>query len=77
MATNISVPNDLWEEDIEAVITMWLTSDGKSVNKGDLVAEVMAEKIQYEIFAPADGTLSISKEPDEVVKKGDVIGTVE
>jgi pyruvate/2-oxoglutarate dehydrogenase complex dihydrolipoamide acyltransferase (E2) component len=77
MATNIIVPNDLWEEDIEAVITMWLTSDGNPVNKGDLVAEVMAEKIQYEIFSPADGTLSIVQEPDEVVKKGDVIGTIE
>ncbi|MFQ3191485.1 MAG: pyruvate/2-oxoglutarate dehydrogenase complex dihydrolipoamide acyltransferase (E2) component [Paraglaciecola sp.] len=76
MAIDISVPNDLWEEDSEAVITTWLTSDGNEVSKGDLLAEVMCEKIQYEIFAPADGKLSISKDADEIVKKGDVIGVV-
>ncbi|MBU3019889.1 biotin attachment protein [Paraglaciecola agarilytica] len=76
MTTNIIIPADLWEEDIEAVVTTWLTSDGNTVSKGDLVVEVMAEKIQYEIVAPADGKLTISADEDEVVKKGDVIGTI-
>lgn len=76
MATDIIVPNDLWEEDSEAVITNWLASDGAIVEQGALIAEIMVEKVQHELLAPASGTLSIAREADEVVVKGDVIGTI-
>ncbi|MEP2614126.1 lipoyl domain-containing protein, partial [Marinobacter alexandrii] len=68
--------NDLWEEDDEAVITSWLVSDGSSVSEGDMVAELMVAKIQYELLAPATGTLSILKEIDDVVAKGDCVATI-
>jgi len=77
MATDVKIPEDLWEEDSEAVITNWLANDGATVSAGMLIAEIMTEKIQHEIEAPADGVLKISKEVDDIVKKGDVIGTVE
>lgn len=77
MSNQISIPEDLWEEDTEAVITSWLVSEGASVSKGTLIAEVMCEKVQYEIEAPAAGVIKILKEVDEIVSKGDVIGTVE
>lgn len=76
MATDIIIPNDLWEEDSEAVITTWLASDGATVLQGALIAEIMVEKVQHEIFAPATGTLAILCQTDEVVAKGGVIGTV-
>ena len=34
MSTEVLIPNDLWEEDDEAVITSWLVSDGASVSEG-------------------------------------------
>ena len=77
MATDIVIPTDLWEEDEEAVITSWLMDDGAAVEAGALIAEIMAAKVQYEITAPAAGTLRIVQEADAVVNKGDVIGTVE
>lgn len=55
MSTAISVPDDLWEGDNEGVITAWLVDDGSRVSQGDLIAEVMVEKAQYEIEAPAAG----------------------
>ena len=76
MAVDIISPDDLWEEDTEAVITSWLSSTGASVDEGDLIAEIMTEKVQHDITAPASGTLTITKEVDEIVRKGDVIGTV-
>ncbi|MCK2150609.1 lipoyl domain-containing protein [Marinobacter alexandrii] len=76
MSTEVLVPNDLWEEDDEAVITSWLVSDGSSVSEGDMVAELMVAKIQYELLAPATGTLSILKEIDDVVAKGDCVATI-
>lgn len=77
MATDIVIPTDLWEEDEETVITSWLVNDGASVQEGALIAEIMTAKVQYEIHAPASGTVKIIEEADAVVAKGAVIGTVE
>jgi len=76
MATDITIPSDLWEEDEECVITGWLVDDGARVEAGALIAEIMTAKVQYEIHAPASGTLTITKEADAVVAKGAVIGRV-
>ncbi len=76
MPQDVIVPSDLWEEDTEAVITTWLARDGASVREGDLIAEIMVEKVQYEIRAPATGTLSLLKQANDVVAKGNVIGRI-
>ncbi|WP_312722937.1 lipoyl domain-containing protein [Stutzerimonas kunmingensis] len=77
MSTPIVIADDLWEGDAEAVITSWLVGDGAEVAAGDLVAEVMSEKAQFEIEAPAAGVLKIIEEEDAVIAKGAVIGQVE
>lgn len=74
MSHDIKIPLDLWEEDEEAVITAWLVNEGDSVDAGDIVAEIMVSKIQHEITAPETGKLSIIKEADAIVVKGDIIG---
>ncbi len=76
MATDIIIPSDLWEGDEESVITAWLASDGAEVKEGALIAEIMTAKVQHEINAPASGKLSILKEQEAVVVKGDVIGRI-
>ncbi|MGH1414143.1 MAG: biotin/lipoyl-containing protein [Pelagimonas sp.] len=76
MATDIIIDRDLWEGDDECVITAWLASDGAQVSEGALIAEIMTAKVQYEVTAPASGTLSIAKAQDEVAGKGDVIGSI-
>ena len=73
---DITIPTNLWDEDSEAVITSWLVSEGASVNEGDLVAEIMVEKVQHEVHAPASGTVSISQPVEAVVAKGGVIGKI-
>ncbi len=76
MSTDIKIAEDLWDTDDEAVITTWLAGDGDTVKEGALIAEIMTAKIQHEIEAPASGTLSIAKQADEIVNKGDVIGVI-
>ncbi|MEX1663733.1 biotin/lipoyl-containing protein [Thioclava sp. 15-R06ZXC-3] len=77
MATEVKVPQDLWQDDsMEAVITNWLASDGAAVRKGVLIAEIMVEKSQFEVTAPADGILTITKQANDIVRKGDVIGKI-
>lgn len=77
MAVDIVIPSDLWEEDTETVITNWFVSDGATVEKDVLVAEIMTEKVQFEITAPAGGSLKILAQVDDVVSKGAVIGSIE
>lgn len=74
--TSITIPSDLWEGDEETVITSWFASEGASVSKGALIAEIMTAKTQYEIHAPAPGRLHIIHGVDAVVAKGTVIGEV-
>lgn len=75
--TPIVIADDLWEGDAEAVITSWLVSDGAEVTAGDLVAEIMSEKAQFEIEAPVAGVLKILEDEDAVIAKGAVIAQVE
>jgi pyruvate/2-oxoglutarate dehydrogenase complex dihydrolipoamide acyltransferase (E2) component len=74
---DIVIPDDLWEDDSEAVIVTWIYSDGAVVEEGELITELMVEKAQLELHAPASGRLTVKAEPDTVVKKGDVIGSIE
>ena len=76
MATDITIPQDLYEGDDESVITAWLASDGATVREGALIAEIMTAKVQFEILAPASGTLTILEPQDAVVAKGAVIGRI-
>lgn len=74
--TNIIIEKDLWEEDVEGVITAWLFDEGDDVAVGDIVAEVMVEKVQHEITAPAGGTLKIKVAAEEAINRGDAIGEI-
>lgn len=73
---DVTIPTTLWDEDSDAVITSWLVSDGAAVKEGDLIAEIMVEKIQHEIHAPKTGTISISQVVEAVVAKGGTIGSI-
>jgi len=75
--TDITVPADLWDTEEEGVILTWIYSSGASVEQGKVLAELMVEKAQLEITAPASGTLTILAPPDTVVRKGTVIGRIE
>jgi len=45
--------------------------------EGDAIAEIMVEKAQLEIVAPASGILRIREHEDAVVSRGAVIATIE
>jgi pyruvate/2-oxoglutarate dehydrogenase complex dihydrolipoamide acyltransferase (E2) component len=75
--TDIVVPENLWDSDDEGVLSMWVYADGATVQKGALIAELTVEKAQLELAAPASGRLKILVQPEAVIKKGQVIGTIE
>lgn len=73
---NITV-GGAWTDDDEGVIVSWLFTDGATVKEGEVIVEVMLEKAQMEIEAPASGKLSVLLEADEVIKNDTVLGTIE
>lgn len=76
--TELRVPEGLWaEDDKTGSIVVWLYNDGAAVDEGDTVAELMVEKVTFEIDAPAAGTLRIHVEPEVPVEKGALIATIE
>ena len=76
--TDITVPEGLWtEEDKSGSIVVWLYQDGAQVSEGDVVAELMVEKVTFEIEAPASGTLRIAVEPEVPVQMGARLATIE
>tara|TARA_R110001592_G_scaffold240929_2_gene501260 strand:+ start:86477 stop:86707 length:231 start_codon:yes stop_codon:yes gene_type:complete len=74
--TQVIVPVDLWEEDMQGVLLTWLFDEGDQVDAGDMLAEVMVDKAQFEIPSPSSGTLRIIKAVDDPVDKGEAIGEV-
>jgi len=74
--TDVRIPDDLWDEDIEGAVSVWFFENGDSVNEGDTLCEVMAEKVTFEIAAPASGALTIVVEAEQAVSKGDAIARI-
>ncbi len=74
--TEVRVPEGLWDaaKTPEAVIVNWYYADGAVVEAGVTLVEIMVEKTQFEIVAPAAGTLQILAAPETVVTPGPVIG---
>lgn len=74
---DIKVDPSLWNADQEGVLVTWLFADGGTVVSGSVVAEVMLEKVEMEVVAPASGTLNILVEADGTVTGETVIGQID
>ncbi len=62
---------------MDGTLLNWLKNVGESVNKGDVIAEVEADKATVEIEAPESGVLSaVSVQPGDEIKTGQVIGSI-
>lgn len=76
MATDIIAPDGIWEKETEAVLTSWLFNDGADVQEGNLIAEIMIQKVQHEILAPTSGVLKINRQINDIIEKGAAFGEI-
>ena len=67
---------DMWTNEDEGALSKWFVSDGDSVREGDMIATIALEKTEFEVNAPASGTISILAKEDAVLHTGDVIAKV-
>lgn len=74
---NIVIPEEAGDVE-ECVIVTWLKKAGDTVQQGDEILILQAEKVSFEVPAPAGGTLSaILAKQGEVVKKGQILAELE
>ncbi|MEQ9661886.1 MAG: lipoyl domain-containing protein [Parasphingopyxis sp.] len=79
MAGSVSmlVPEGLWEDEAEAVVSAWLYDDGDNITEGRVICELMVEKVSFDIEAPATGTLKIAAVKETTVGPGDLLAHIE
>ena len=61
----------------EGVLATWFVSDGDRVESGELLGEVMVEKVSGEVLAPAAGRVRLLVAEDQAARQGEVIARVE
>lgn len=77
MNVDILVPQEMWGESVEGVVVTWIYQNGATVTEGKPIAEIMVEKAQLEIVAPASGKLTILAVPETVIGRDQVVGRIE
>ena len=74
----VRVPLTLWEEDDKpGSIVLWLYPEGAQVKEGDLIAEILVEKVTLELEAPGSGKLHIKVEPEVSIEKGHLVALID
>ncbi|MBU7013863.1 MAG: 2-oxo acid dehydrogenase subunit E2 [Theionarchaea archaeon] len=61
----------------EGTIVEWKKREGEFVEKGEIILEIMTNKVNIEVEAPASGFLKILRGVDDVVLVGEVIASIE
>ena len=61
----------------EGVLATWFVSDGDQVAGGQLLGEVMVEKVSGEVIAPTSGRVRLLVSEDQTARQGEVIARVD
>ena len=65
------------EPTAEGVLAIWFVGDGDQVASGQLLGEVMVEKVSGEVVAPTSGRVRLLVGEDQTARQGDVIAQVD
>lgn len=76
MKVDIKVPS-VGESIVEATIASLLKEKGSFVKEGEEILELETDKVNQIVYSPAAGALSLSVKVGDVVKIGQVIGSVD
>lgn len=68
----------LFDEFVSGTLVAWHKSPGDAVAEGEVIAEVMTDKVNVEIESPFTGTITaLLVKEDDLVEYGQVIATFE
>jgi pyruvate/2-oxoglutarate dehydrogenase complex dihydrolipoamide acyltransferase (E2) component len=63
--------------DAEGVVATWFVADGDQVAAGQVIGEVMVDKVSGDVVAPDAGRVRLLAEQDDVVRQGEPVARVE
>jgi pyruvate dehydrogenase E2 component (dihydrolipoamide acetyltransferase) len=61
----------------EGTIVEWKKKDGEYVEKGEIILEIMTNKVNIDVEAPVSGYLKVLKGIDEIVPVGEAVALIE
>lgn len=76
MSVIISFPEMSKDESAEGVLATWFVKTGERVKVGQIIAEVMVDKVSLDIESPIDGTVTLLVEEDSVSRQGTPIAEI-
>jgi pyruvate/2-oxoglutarate dehydrogenase complex dihydrolipoamide acyltransferase (E2) component len=65
------------QPDAEGVLATWFVGDGDPVAQGQLIGEVMVEKVSGDVHASATGRVHLLVAEDQTARQGEVIARIE
>ena len=76
--TDVRFPQLSQEQpDAKGVLATWFVGDGDQVASGQLLGEVMVEKVSGGVLAPAAGRVRLLVAEDQTARQNEVIARVE
>lgn len=73
---DVTVDQELLGDESEADLSAWLVADGNEVAEGQAIAELETSKVQVEVLAPQNGTVTHVAAEGDVVEPDMIIGRV-
>ncbi len=77
MSTEIRFPIVSKEEGAVGVVATWFSRDGEQVTQGQVIAELMLDKVSVDVEAPVAGTLRTLIDEEGEVAQGEIIATID
>jgi len=77
MSHVITFPEMSKDPDAEGVVATWFARTGESVKAGQVIAEVMVDKVSLDVEAPVDGVITCLIEEEGTVKQGQGIARID
>lgn len=76
MIVEIKMP-EMGENVTEATIVLWHKKQGETIQKDEIFAEIMTDKVNFEVPSPVSGEVIEILYPEEaIVKIGEVIARI-
>lgn len=77
MSETITFPVISKDESAEGVLATWFVRDGEAVRAGQVIAEVMVDKVSLDVEAPIDGMVTLLVEEEAAVLQGTAIARID
>ena len=77
MGEVITFPTLSKDESAEGVLATWFVRTGESVRAGQVIAEVMVDKVSMDVEAPLDGIVTCLVEEEAAVPQGSQIARID